>query len=45
MAIREVVGLFDNEEELLSTIDELEGKGFDRCEISVMPSMEEVEKP
>ena len=44
MAIREVVALFDDEEELLKTIDELEGKGFDRCEISIMPPMQEVEK-
>ncbi len=44
MAIREVVALFDDEEELFNTIDELEGKGFDRSEISVMPTIDEVEE-
>lgn len=44
MAIREVVALFDDEEELFDTINELEGKGFDRSEISVMPPLDEVEK-
>ena len=44
MAIREVVALFDDEEELMNTIDELEGKGFDRSEISIMPPMGEVEQ-
>ena len=43
MAIREVVALFDYEEEMLDTIDELEGKGFDRSEISIMPHLDEVE--
>lgn len=44
MAIREVIALFDDEEKLLETIDELEGKGFDRSEISIMPAMKEVEE-
>lgn len=43
MAIREVVALFDYENEMLDSIDELEGKGFDRSEISIMPPMEDVE--
>ncbi|MBT5074938.1 MAG: hypothetical protein HOJ34_01640 [Kordiimonadaceae bacterium] len=44
MAIREVVALFNDEEEMLETIDELEGKGFDRSEISIMPPLGQVER-
>lgn len=43
MAIREVVALFDDEDEMMNTIDELESKGFDRSEISILPPLEEVE--
>ncbi|MCC3861057.1 hypothetical protein [Pseudemcibacter aquimaris] len=44
MAIREVVALFDDEEEMMDTIDELECKGFDRSEISILPPLDEVEE-
>lgn len=43
MAIREVVALFDDENEMMNTIDELECKGFDRSEISILPALDEVE--
>ena len=35
---------WNDEEEMLETIDELEGKGFDRSEISIMPPLGQVER-
>ncbi|MCK5424347.1 MAG: DUF3341 domain-containing protein [Emcibacter sp.] len=44
MTIREAVAVFDTEEEMLDVIDELGSAGIDRRELSVMPSVENVEK-
>jgi hypothetical protein len=41
---REAVAVFDDESELLDVIEELESSGFDHSEMSVMPSLKEVEK-
>jgi len=44
MIIREAVAVFDSEEEMLDVIDELGSAGIDRSEMSVLPSVETVEK-
>lgn len=44
MTIREAVAVFDTEEEMLDVIDELGNVGIDRREMSVMPSVDNVEK-
>lgn len=41
---REAVAVFDNESELLNTIQELESSGFDRSDMSVLPPLTNVEK-
>lgn len=44
MSIKEAVAVFDSEEEMLDVIDELGCVGIDHSEITVMPSVEDVEK-
>lgn len=44
MSMREAVAVFDDEDEMLDVIEELESSGFDRAELSVMPSIEVVEE-
>ena len=41
---REAVAVFENEYELLNVIEELESAGFDHSDISVLPSIKEVER-
>lgn len=42
--LREAVAVFDSEEEMREAIFELESAGFDRADVSVLPSMEAVRK-
>ena len=43
-SLREIVAVFDDEDELHSVVDELQMVGFDHSEITVSPSLKTVEK-
>jgi hypothetical protein len=43
-SLREIVAVFDNEDELHHAVDELQMVGFDHAEISVSPSLKAVER-
>lgn len=44
MLIREAVAVFETEREMLEVVEELESAGVDRSEVSVLPSVDDVER-